>query len=129
MTTTTDIQTVARGYIEAVGGHDLASLDGLLDDALVARFAGASSTKEEWLHALDRLLPALVRNDIREIFVTGGRACVVYDFVTDTPAGTITCIELLTIDDGRIREIELLLDRVAFGPVNETLAERAAATS
>ena len=77
--------------------------------------------------ALERLLPALLRNDIREVFVDGSRACVVYDFVTDTPAGTVACVELLTVDDGRIREIELLLDRAAFGPVNAALAERAAA--
>lgn len=127
--TTIDTETIARAYIDAVGAHDLTPLEDLLDDALVARFTGTSSTKTEWLHALDRLLPALVRNEIREVFVDGSRACVVYEFVTDTPAGTVTCVELVTVGDGRIREIELLLDRVAFGPVNEALAERAAATS
>jgi len=126
--TDTDTETTARRYIEAVGEHDLREVEGLLDDALVARFVGASSTKSEWLQALERLLPALVRNDIREVFVSGSRACIVYDFVTDTPAGTVTCVEMLTVEGGRIREIELLLDRVAFGPVNATLAERAVTT-
>ena len=53
--------------------------------------------------------------------------CVVYDFVTDTAAGAVRCIELLTVDGGVITEIELLLDRVAFAPVNQALEERAAA--
>lgn len=123
---TTQTESIARRYVDAVGAHDLAPLDDLLDDALAARFAGVSSTKGEWLQALERLLPALTRNEIREVFVTGDRACVVYDFVTDTPAGAVRCVELLTIDHGRIRDIELLLDRVAFGPVNVALAERAA---
>jgi hypothetical protein len=124
----TDTESIARRYVDAVGTHELAPLHDLLDDRLEARFAGDAVGKTEWLTALERLLPALVRNDIREVFVDGDRACVVYDFVTDTPAGTVTCVEVLTIDDGRIRDIELVLDRVAFAPVNATLAERTAAS-
>lgn len=111
--------SIARAY-----SHDLAALEDLLDDTLVAEFAGNSSTKVEWTAALQRLLPALVRNEIREVFEDDDRACVVYDFVTDTPAGAVRCVELLTVRDGRITAIELLLDRVAFGPVNAALAER-----
>lgn len=117
--------SVARRYIEAVSAHDLAPLDQLLDETLAARFAGATVDKSAWIGALSRLLPALVRNDIREVFSAGDRACVVYDFVTDTEAGAVRCIELLSVTDGRIREIELVLDRVAFAPVNQALAERA----
>ena len=122
--TDTEIRTIARSYVEAVGAHELSPLDDLIDDSLSASFSGSSLDKTEWIAALDRLLPALVRNDIREIFVDGDRAGVVYDFVTDTPGGTIRCVELLTITDGRIADIELILDRVAFAPVNQALAER-----
>ena len=121
-----DHASIARTYIEQVGSHDLDAVALLLDDTLVARFAGTELSRAEWLTALGRLLPALVRNDIHEVFVDGDRACVVYDFVTDTAGGTIRCVELLTIRDGRITEIELVLDRVAFAPVNAALEERAA---
>jgi hypothetical protein len=124
--TTTDDASLARTYINRVGAHDLEAVERILDDGLVARFAGTDLSKAEWVAALDRLLPALVRNDIRDVFVDRGRACVVYDFVTDTPAGTIRCVELLSLRDGRITEIELVLDRVAFAPVNTALQERAA---
>jgi ketosteroid isomerase-like protein len=123
-----DTASIARSYIEAVGAHDLAPLDDLLDDTVVATFAGTASDKPTWIAALNRLLPALVRNDIREVFVDGDRACVIYDFVTDTDAGTVACVETVTVRDGRITRIELLLDRVAFAPVNQALAERAART-
>ena len=119
---------IARAYIEAVGAHDLGTVDGLLADGLAARFAGGTIGKREWIAALDRLLPALVRNDVREVFAGGDRACVVYDFVTDTAAGAVPCVELVSVREGRITEIELIFDRVAFAPVNEALAERAAAT-
>lgn len=117
---------IARTYIEAVGAHDLATVDGLLSDELAAVFAGGTIGKPEWLAALARLLPALVRNEVREVFADGDRACVVYDFVTDTPAGAVPCVELVTVRDGRITAIELIFDRVAFAPVNEALAARAA---
>jgi ketosteroid isomerase-like protein len=113
---------IARRYIETVGSRDLAPLDALLDGNLVARFAGGTLDKTEWIEALHRLLPALLRNEIREVFSTGDRACVVYDFVTDTDAGAVTCVELVTVDGGRITDIELLLDRVAFAPVNVALS-------
>lgn len=67
-----------------------------------------------------------MRNEVREVFADGDRACVVYDFVTDTPAGAVPCVELVTVRDGRITAIELIFDRVAFAPVNEALAARAA---
>jgi len=121
----TDAETIARRYIQVVGAHDEEPLDDLLDVALVAEFAGSTLDKEGWLAALHRLMPALVRNEIREVFSAGDRACVVYDFVTDTAAGAVRCVELLTVRDGRIAHIELLLDRVAFAPVNEELAQRA----
>lgn len=117
---------IARTYIEAVGAHDLATVEGLLSDELAAVFAGGTIGKQEWIAALARLLPALERNEVREVFADGDRACVVYDFVTDTPAGAVPCVELVTVRDGRITAIELIFDRVAFAPVNEALAARAA---
>jgi hypothetical protein len=121
----TDTETVAKAYIQAVGAHDPDALDALLDDQLRAEFAGTTSDKEAWLTALKRLMPALVRNELREVFADGQRACVVYDFVTDTSAGAVRCVELLTVVEGRITQVELLLDRAAFAPVNAELAERA----
>jgi ketosteroid isomerase-like protein len=122
----TDAETaeIGRRYVEAVGRHDLDAVESLFAESLVARFAGAAFDRAEWLQALARLLPALLRNDIVHVFGDGDRAAVVYDFVTDTAARAVRCVELLTVRSGLIVEIELLLDRVAFAPVNAALAER-----
>ena len=125
MRSSNDPETVARAYIEAVGARDLAPLETLFNEQLVAALSGDTFGKREWIEAIRRLLPVLIRNDIREIFVAGQRACVVYDFVTDTPAGAVVCVELVTVRDGRITAVELVLDRVAFAPVQATLKERA----
>ncbi|MFF2032333.1 nuclear transport factor 2 family protein [Arthrobacter sp. NPDC058192] len=118
------VEGIARSYVLAVGSHDMDVLENLLGEDLVATFAGATLDMAGWATALKRLLPVLVRNEIREVFSAQDRACVVYDFVTDTAAGAVRCIELLTISAGKIREIELVLDRVAFAPVNEALKTR-----
>ena len=118
------VEETARSYIGAVGSHDMNALENLLGEDLVATFAGTALDKAGWTTALKRLLPALVRNEIREVFTAQDRACVVYDFITDTAAGAVRCIELLTINADKIREIELVLDRVAFAPVNEALNAR-----
>lgn len=117
----------ARRYVEAVGAHDMHTVEGLFADDATAAFAGETMNREDWINALRRLLPALVRNDIVEMFVDATRACVVYDFVTDTDAGTVRCVELITVKGGRITEVELILDRVAFEPVNTALEQRASA--
>ena len=117
----TSVEGIARSYIQAVGSHNMDAVDPLLDEDLVAAFAGTVLDKAGWMAALKRLLPVLVRNEIREVFTAHDRACIVYDFVTDTAAGAVRCIELLTITAGKIREIELVLDRIAFAPVNESL--------
>ena len=121
-----DTESVASAYIEAVGAHELDALDHLFADRLVAVMGAASYDRQAWLAALNRLLPALVRNDIREIFTDGERACVIYDFVTDTDAGAVRCVELVTVVDGVITEIELIFDRVAFAPVNQALSQQGA---
>lgn len=118
------VEGIARSYIQAVGSHDLDALENLLGEDLVAAFAGTTLDKAGWTTALKRLLPVLVRNEIREVFTAQDRACVVYDFITDTAAGAVRCIELLTINADKIHGIELVLDRVSFAPVNEALNAR-----
>jgi hypothetical protein len=120
---------ITRGYIQAVSDHDVTPLDRLFSDDLVATIGDSSFTKQEWIVAIEKLLPALLRNEIRNLFVDGSTTRVVYDFVTDTVAGAVTCVEVLTIQDGEIRTIELVFDRLAFAPVGQALKERAAAAS
>lgn len=51
------------------------------------------------------------------------------DFETNTPAGAVTCVEVVKSSGGRIHGIELIFDRVAFAPVNQVLNERANAAT
>ena len=120
-----DTGTVATRYIESVGAHDLDTLDELFADSLVATTVSAAFDKAEWIVALGRLLPVLVRNEIRQVVVDGTTACVVYDFVTDTEAGAVPCAEWITVDaDGRITGINLLFEKTNWGQVAAAIQAR-----
>jgi hypothetical protein len=134
-------------YIELVGAHDLAPLDELFADDLIATTGGGNFDKAEWIAALARLLPVVVRNEIREVFEgapstnsgaddavessseaegrSGAKACVVYDFVTDTPAGAVPCVEWVTVVDDRITTVELVFEKAHWADVVAALQERA----
>lgn len=121
-----DAGAVATRYIELVGAHDLAPLEDLIADSAVATTVTASFNKAEWIAALARLLPALVRNEIRQVVVDGSSACVVYDFVTDTEAGAVPCAEWITVDkEGRMTGINLLFEKTNWAHVAAALQERA----
>jgi hypothetical protein len=119
----------AREYISAVGAHDIDTIETLFAADATATFAGQVLSRSDWIKGLRRLFPALVRNDILEVFTAATRACVVYDFVTDTAAGAVRCVELVTVKDRQITEVELIFDRLAFAPVNEALEQRAASAT
>ena len=121
----TDAGAVITRYIELVGTHDLTPLGDLFDDDLVATSGGRTFDKAEWIAALDRLLPVLRRNDIRRVFVNGSAACVIYDFVTDTEAGAVPCVEWVSTADGRITTIELIFEKANWVHVVAALQERA----
>jgi ketosteroid isomerase-like protein len=137
-----DATTVITRYIDLVGAHDLEPLDELFADDLVATTTSANFGKAEWIAALRRLLPVLVRNEIREVIggpstgsgtgagtgsgTSAETAAVFYDFVTDTDAGAVPCAEWITVADGRITTVELIFDQSKWSHVVAALRERAA---
>jgi hypothetical protein len=120
----TDAAAIITRYIELVGAHDLGPLDDLFADDLVATTSGNTFGKAEWIVALKRLLPVVVRNDIRRVFSDGADACVIYDFVTDTEAGAVPCVEAITVRDGRIVALELIFEKANWAHVARALQER-----
>jgi hypothetical protein len=119
------IRDTARDYNQAFGDGDFERLESLLHPDLM--FGGAAKETHgaaEYLAGLRRLAPAIVRNDIRTILVDGNQAFILYDFVTDTPAGAVLSGELLTIEGGLIRSITLLYDMRRWPEFLQSLASR-----
>ena len=76
--------------------------------------------------AFKRLAAIHVRNDLKRVFVDGDEVCVIYNFVTDTPAGPLATIEWLRFDGDRIRSIDLYYDQLPWQTVMAAMAERTA---
>ena len=121
-----DPKTLALAYLDAVSRKDLSRAQELLMPNL--EFTGPSgsrSSAQSFIDALKRLAAIHVRNDVKKVFVDGNEACVIYDFVTDTPSGSLPTIEWLQFEEGRIRSINLYYDRVPWRVVMDELTRRA----
>jgi ketosteroid isomerase-like protein len=124
---TTDPKMLALSYLDAVGKKELDRLNDLLAPDLAFRGPSMTrSTARDFLAALSRLGAIHVRNDVKRVFVDGDEVCVIYDFVTDTPAGALPTIEWLRLEDGRIKSIDLYYDRVPWKTVMDEITARAA---
>jgi SnoaL-like protein len=109
---THDIRQLTVEYNRAFGEGRIEDLRRMLHPDLEFDGTVAKPTRgrDEYLAGLPRLCSILERNELRELIVDGDRAFVLYDFVTDTPAGAVLSGELLTYEDGLIRKITLLFD-------------------
>jgi hypothetical protein len=122
---TTPIHKLVTEYVNAVGEHRLDALPAMLDPD--AEFT-VGDTKlrgaEAFIGGFRRLDPIIERNAIRKIFVDGDEACVIYDFVTDTPAGAVLSIEYLKFKNDRIASSLLLFERLHWPEVMAVLTKR-----
>ena len=124
----TDTATVATAYIEAVGAgrwDEVASRlhpDATFEIAGGGRHQGAAA----FLAAFDLLKPIIERNDVRSVIADGNRACVLYDFVTNSPVGGVVSAEWLTIEQGKITSSYLLFDKGRWPEVMEHIQKMGA---
>jgi hypothetical protein len=86
-----------------------------LDDNL--SFQGPLDTfhrPDEFLAAISRLSGIVRRVDVKKVFVDGSDVCVLYDMVTDTPAGTAFIAEWFRVTGGKITAIRVVFDARPF---------------
>jgi len=124
----TPIADLVTRYVQAVSDKRFDLLPAMLQPD--ATFGGPNIQTchgtAAYVAGFQRLAPILLRNDIKHIVVDGEQACVIYDFVTDTPVGPVASVEWLKFEDGRIRAAELIFDRGRWPEVLQVLQARAA---
>lgn len=127
-TSSNDPASIARDYVKSVGRGDLEHVATLLHPQAEFTLGSTSThTREEFLRPFHRLAPIVLRSDIRHIFVDGSEVCVVYDFVTDTPAGAVLSVELLAIEDDLITSSTLVFEKERWPEAIRELESRIAA--
>jgi SnoaL-like domain len=120
------VRELVREYISAAGDKrfdrlaELVHPDATLDGTVKAQAEGA----EAFIQGFRNLAPIIKRNEVRDLVVEEDRAFVLYDFVTDTPVGSVLCGELLTIEDGLIRSSTLIFDWRRWAEVLQELQTR-----
>lgn len=114
------ITAVSEGDFERLA--ELVHADASFGGTVVAEAEGA----EAFVQGFRNLRPITVRCDVRNVIIEGGHAAVLYDFVTDTNAGSVLCAEFLTIEDDLIRSSTLLLDWHHWPDVIDELRSRMA---
>jgi hypothetical protein len=124
----TDPRSIARTHVEAMGRKDFSSMERQFAPEVTFQGPGGTlSGRATVLGGYQHLGPILLRNDVRTILVDGDDACIIYDFVTDTPGGAISTVEWLRTKHGKIESIWLLFDRGPWPQVMEELNRRLAA--
>jgi hypothetical protein len=126
----TETRELVTSYVQAVGEKRLEALPAMLD-ADCEFIIGDTSLRgrEAFVGGFERLAPIILRNDIRKVFVDGDEAVVVYDFVTDTPAGAVVSVEHIKTRNGLIASSLLVFERLHWAEVQAELAHRAAKRS
>jgi hypothetical protein len=118
---------IALAYIDACAKKKWDSVAALLATGI--KFVGIANQvngSAAYLKLLEGLGPVWAGSDVKKAFEDGADVCVIYDFVTNTPAGAVPVVEWLHIEGGRIQQINLYFDRVSFKPAADVLARRAA---
>ena len=92
---------IVESYRAALGKGDFASARNLMQDNMI--FEGPLDTfnkADDYLEANKRLASIIQRVDLRKMFVDGDDVCVLYDMVTNTPAGTAFIAEWYQVKGG-----------------------------
>lgn len=104
-------QRIVEGYSKAWASGDLERARSFLADDI--EFRGSIdqfNDADSLIGALGRFLKILKSVDTIRTFYDEGEAILMYDCVTDSPAGTIRTVEYFKVEDEKIKEIKLVFD-------------------
>ena len=116
MEQTTDTPSeVALKYFDLWSRKDYQASARYLDDNL--SFKGPIDTfnnAKDYLSAIGRLAPIVTEVRKKKTFVDGKDVCVLYDLVTNSPAGTVPCAEWIHAEHGKVKSIQVFFDARPF---------------
>ncbi len=106
---------IVERYKAAMGRGDFTAARQLLHDDLL--FQGAIDTfnrADEYLGASKRLANIIQRIDVKKVFAEGNDVCVLYEMVTNTPAGTAFIVEWYQVRGEKIGSLRAVFDARPF---------------
>jgi SnoaL-like protein len=113
--TSANASEIVESYREALGKGDFTTARKLMQDNMT--FQGPFDTfskADDYLESLRRLASIIQRIDLKKVFVDGDDVCVLYDMVTNTPAGTAFIVEWYQVKGGKIASLRAVFDARPF---------------
>ena len=111
MSDTESTQKIVEGYSKAWSSGDLETARSYLADDLSFRGSIESfNDADSLIRAISVFLRILKSVNMISSFYDQNEAVLMYDCVTDSPAGTIRTVEYFNVNDGKISEIKLIFD-------------------
>src|SRR5437588_4547384 len=111
----TSASEIVESYQAELGKGDFATARTLMQENMT--FQGPLDTfnkADDYLEALKKLASIIQRIDLKKVFVDGDDVCVLYDMVTNTPAGTAFIAEWYQVKDGKIAALRAVFDARPF---------------
>lgn len=109
--TNTSASEIVESYRSALGRGDFNSARNLMQDNMV--FEGPLDTfnkADDFLATYKNLATIIQRIDLKKVFVDGDDVCVLYEMVTNTPAGTAFIAEWYQVKGDKIASVRALFD-------------------
>jgi len=109
---------IVQGFQMAMGNGDWAGARRFLRDDL--SFVGpfeSFSRADDYLEALKKLHHIVERVEPRKMFVDGEDVCILYDMVTNTPAGTAFISEWYKVKGDKVASVRVVFDARPFAPL------------
>jgi hypothetical protein len=106
---------IVEQYKTAMGRGDFTAARHLLHDDLL--FEGPIDTfnrADEYLEASKRLATIIERIDVKKMFADGNDVCVLYEMVTNTPAGTAFIVDWYQVRGAKIGALRAVFDARPF---------------
>jgi hypothetical protein len=111
---------VVMGYKDALGSGDWKAARNFLKDDMKFKGPIAEYDKPEPLiEDLKRLHDIVKSVDMKKVFVDGDDVCLLYDLVTDTPAGTAFICEWYHLNGSKVASLTVVFDARPFAPMFE----------
>ena len=107
----------AESYLDSWNRKDPEGIGRYLHPRIHFKSPTSETTgKEVFLDAAKRIFPMLQGLQVRHWFVSGDRVAAFYDFNCIAPVGVSRTAELMTFEDGLIKDVELFFDARPFVP-------------
>jgi ketosteroid isomerase-like protein len=111
MSTTDATAVIATKSLQAWTTGDFAKTRALChDDVTFVGPLGTADGVEDYMNGVRGLSKIVKAAEPRKVLADGDDVCIIYDLVTDTPAGTVPTVAWYHVEDGKIASVRAFFD-------------------